>query len=213
MTPLLDHTEIPSADLAALYRRRWAVEIRPRELKTAMEFEISRCKSPEMVHHKWWAGFLAYKLIRPSMLQATSVNDERPEHLRLTATLQVLANTWLPAALVSPPSSNTRDRLAKLRQPHGDSHRVGNRPNHIEPRAIKRRDSPHALLTIRRAQTRARCIARRSSQFVPLHRAVPFMPGRDGTLSWLRQQSGTGSSCRRLGVASWPPRQLQSRHR
>jgi hypothetical protein len=35
------------------------------------------------------------------------------------------------------------------------SHRVGNRPNRIEPRAIKNRPSTHALLTNPRAAARA----------------------------------------------------------
>ncbi len=130
---LLDHTEIPSADLAALYRRRWAEELYLKDIKTAMELDIHRCKSPGMVQPELCAGFLAYNLIRQSLLQTACSHDELPEHLTFTATLQFLASTWLAAALVSPPSSGKRDRLVKLRLTHGHSHRVGNRLNRIAP--------------------------------------------------------------------------------
>ena len=50
MTPLLDHTEILSADLGALSRRRWAAELHSREVKTARELDMLRFKSREMVH-------------------------------------------------------------------------------------------------------------------------------------------------------------------
>jgi hypothetical protein len=103
-----------------------------------MELDILRCKSPGMVQQELWAGFLAYNLIRQSMLQTACVHDERPAHLSFTATMQFLASTWLVAALALPRSSDIRDRLVKLRLTHGHSQRVGNRPNPIEPRAIKR---------------------------------------------------------------------------
>ncbi|MFM7160459.1 MAG: hypothetical protein ACKO3P_08810 [Planctomycetaceae bacterium] len=109
------------------------------------------------------AGFLACNLIRHSMLQNACVNDGQPEHLSFTANMQFLAKTWLAAALAALECSNSRDHLVTLRLTHGHSHRVGNRPNRIEPRAIKRRPSTHDLLTIPRAEARASCIARRSS--------------------------------------------------
>jgi len=117
----------------------------------------------ELVRPELWAGFLAYNLIRHSMLQSACVNDGQPEHVSFTATMQFLANTWLAAALAALECSNSRDHLVTLRLTHGHSHRVGNRPNRIEPRAIKRRPTTHDLLTIPRAEARARCIARRSS--------------------------------------------------
>ena len=37
--------------------------------------------------------------------------------------------------------------------------RIGNRPNRIEPRAIKRRPKPHDLLTVPRNQAREKLLA------------------------------------------------------
>ncbi|MFM8580349.1 MAG: IS4 family transposase, partial [Planctomycetaceae bacterium] len=118
-TSLSDHTAIPSADLAALYRRRWAAELHLRDIKTAMNLDILRCKSPEMVQQELWAGFLAYNLIRHSMLQSACVNDGQPGHVSFTATMQFVANTWLTAALAALQCSNSRDHLVTLRLTHG----------------------------------------------------------------------------------------------
>lgn len=38
-------------------------------------------------------------------------------------------------------------------------HRVGDRPNRVEPRAIKRRLKPHKLLTTLRAQARTELLS------------------------------------------------------
>ena len=46
-------------------------------------------------------------------------------------------------------------QLVSLAQPM-----VGNRPNRVEPRAVKRRPKPHKLLTQPRAAARAQLLAR-----------------------------------------------------
>jgi len=98
-----------------------------------------------------WARSLAHNLTRQSMLRTACVHDERPEQLSIAASMQFLANSWLPAARASTPS--------------------------IEPHATKRRPTKHDLLTRPRAQACARWIARRSSSLVTLHKAVPVRPG------------------------------------
>jgi hypothetical protein len=69
--------------------------------------------------------------------------------------MQMLANTWLTAAVVVDDNGAAADPLVTLRVVHGGSHRVGNRPDRVEPRAVKRRPKPHPLLTKPRAQARA----------------------------------------------------------
>jgi hypothetical protein len=116
-----------------------------------------------MVHQELWAGCLAYNLIRQSILQSAQASDEHPEHLSFTATMQFLANTWLLAAATPLPPTPAPDPLIALRLTHGHSHIVGNRPNRIEPRAIKRRPKPHDLLNQPRAQARAQLLATRAA--------------------------------------------------
>jgi Transposase DDE domain len=150
---LRDDEQVSRDDLAALYRRRWTVELRIRDIKSTMHLDVLRCKTPAMVRQELWTGLLAYNLIRQSMLQSAHAAEARPEQLSFTAAMQMLANTWLTAAVWS----NPRDAatLVALRLLHGRCHPVGNRPDRVEPRAIKRRPKPHALLKTPRATARA----------------------------------------------------------
>lgn len=161
VTSLLDTNEYSRDDLAALYRRRWSVELHLRDIKTAMKLEVLRCKTPAMVRQELWTGLLAYNLIRQSMLQSARIEKRQPDQLSFTATMQMLANTWLTAAVVVGPNSDAPQPLIGLRLKHGSSHPVGNRPDRVEPRAVKRRPKPHGLLTTPRAQARADLIAGR----------------------------------------------------
>lgn len=163
VTSLFDETEIPRDDLAALYRRRWLVELHLRAIKTTLHLDVLRCKTPDMVHQELWAGFLAYNLIRLSILQSALDSDEHPEHLSFTANMQFLASTWLTAAITPPSADAATDPLIALRLAHGSSHPVGNRPNRIEPRALKRRPKPHKLLNLPRAEARVQLVAKRAA--------------------------------------------------
>ena len=163
VTSLLDPKDYSHDDLANLYRRRWIVELHLRDIKTAMKLEVLRCKTPEMVRQELWTGLLVYNLIRQSILQSAHESDRQPDQLSFTATMQMLANSWLLAAVVVDENGDAADPLIRLRVIHGGSHRVGNRPNRVEPRAVKRRPKPHPLLTKPRAQAQADLVASRSA--------------------------------------------------
>lgn len=71
----------------------------------------------------------------------------------------MLANMWLLAAM---PRDHTRtdvELLIVLRMINGYSHRVGHRPDRMEPRAVKRRPSPIALLAAPREAARNQVLA------------------------------------------------------
>ena len=161
VTSLLDPKEYSRDDLANLYRRRWVVELHIRDIKSAMQLDVLRCKTPAMVRQELWTGLLVYNLIRQSMLQSAHEAERQPDELSFTATMQMLANSWLLAAVVVDGTCDAAEPLVRLRVSHGGSHRVGNRPDRVEPRAVKRRPKPHALLTKPRAQARAALVAGR----------------------------------------------------
>jgi putative transposase len=161
VTSLLDPKDYSRDDLTTLYRRRWVVELHIRDIKTAMKLEVLRCKTPAMVRQELWTGLLVYNLIRQSILQSAHEAERGPDELSFTATMQMLANSWLTAAVVADGTCDAAERLARLRVIHGGSHRVGNRPDRVEPRRVKRRPKPHPLLTTPRAQARAELVASR----------------------------------------------------
>lgn len=159
VTSLLDPKDYSRDDLANLYRRRWGVELHIRDIKTAMKLEVLRCKTPAMVRQELWTGLLVYNLIRRSILQSAHEAERQPDELSFTATMQMMANTWLLSAVVVDGTGDVAEPLVTLRVIHGGSHRVGNRPDRVEPRAVKRRPKSHPLLTTPRGQAHAALVA------------------------------------------------------
>jgi putative transposase len=158
VTSLVDPDAVSAEDLAALYRQRWLVELHLRDIKSMLQLDVLRRTTPERIHQELWTGLLAYNLTRQSMLQSALASDRLPHELSFTAMLQMLANGWLVNAVLAP-HADLRTRLTELRLAIGYSHVVGNRPDRVEPRAIKRRPSQHDLLTIPRAEAIAALMA------------------------------------------------------
>ena len=164
VTSLHEHTTYTSHAIAALYRLRWMIELHFRDIKTTMQLDILRSKTPAAVRRELWTGILAYNLVRQSILQSAVASNRPPHRLSFAASLQLLANTWLIAALFcddqpsSPPVSG-RERMIALRLLNGHSHCVGHRPDRVEPRAVKRRAAPIAILTELRSCARERLIS------------------------------------------------------
>ena len=165
VTSLFDHQDDPHDEIAGLYRRRWIIELELRDIKTTMRLGVLRRTRPEHVQQELWTGLLAYNLVRQSLLQSALASGRRPHQLSFAAALQMLANTWVLAPFVGYGAQTThttrsaRERLIALRILNGHSHRVAHRPNRIEPRAVKRRPAPLALLTELRAAARTRLLA------------------------------------------------------
>ena len=155
VTTLCDATTITREDLADLSGQRWHAELDLRNLKSTMSLDVLRCKTPEMVRTELWMGLLAYNLVRHSLLSAALAAECSPRQLSFCAALQFLATTWLTAAT----HSGDLLPLIALRLTHLASHRVGHRPHRLEPRAIKRRPTPHDWLTKPRATARAELLA------------------------------------------------------
>lgn len=158
VTSLRDHERYPSNEIATLYRNRWFVELELRDIKSTMKLDILRCRTPAAARQELWTGILAYNLVRQSMLQSADPGGILPHQQSFAASLQMMSTMWVLAAVPPLATISQRERLLALRILNGHSHRVGNRPNRIEPRAVKRRPSPIALLTELRETARARLI-------------------------------------------------------
>jgi len=158
VTSLLDHKRFPRDEIAALYRRRWGIELELRDIKVTMRLDVLRRKTPAAVRQELWTGILTYNLIRQSMLQSARVGECRPDQLSFASALQLMANTWVLAAVPPIAAVSDRERLIALRILNGHCHRVGNRPDRVEPRAVKRRAKPIAWLKELRESARAKLV-------------------------------------------------------
>ena len=146
VTTMLNAPRVRKSELAALYARRWHVELDIRNIKTTLGMEVLRCLTPTMVQKELWVCLLAYNLIRLLMAQAAHNAGVHPRELSFKHTVQMWTawSTHAPHVLAQP---NDLFRLiAQLT--------VGNRPNRIEPRARKRRPKSFPWLKVPRATAR-----------------------------------------------------------
>ena len=144
-TTLLDPVAYPLEEVAALYRDRWTVELRLREIKTTLKMDVLRCKSEDAIRKEILMHLLAYNLIRALLWQASVAHGRGLHRLSFAGTLQrfhavapylcLFAGTPQVVSLYQLLLSwIARDRLPE-------------RPGRVEPRALKRRPKPYDLLT------------------------------------------------------------------
>ena len=148
VTTLLCPNAAPKAELKALYKRRWQVELDIRNIKTTLGMVTLSCKTPEMCEKEMWVYLLAYNLIRLIMAQSALMADVLPRTLSFKHTVQL----WMAWDGMSP-SIGGMDNIAGLFALVGEQS-IGNRPGRIEPRAVKRRPKPYPLLNENRALAR-----------------------------------------------------------
>jgi len=148
VTTFLDSKDFPKSVLKALYRQRWNVELDLRNIKTTLGMEHLRCKTPEMALKELWVYLLAYNLIRLLMAQAALLADQIPRQLSFKHSVQIWLS-WQQRGGPTHDAVSINALLVLIAEP-----RVGLRSGRVEPRAVKRRPKPFALLTKTRAVAR-----------------------------------------------------------
>jgi hypothetical protein len=139
LTPSIDGKQIGD-----LYERRWEGEVDIRSIKSTMQMDILRCKTPDMVHKEIWTHLLAYNLLRTVMAVAANENDVEPRKVSFKGAKQALT-AFAPKIEAARPED--RGPLIDAMLTTIAYHRVGNRPGRWEPRARKRRPKKAASLT------------------------------------------------------------------
>jgi hypothetical protein len=146
VTTLLEAERYAAAALAKLYRRRWQAELNLRSLKVALQMEHLRCKTPQRVHNEFYMHLTAYNLIRQVVAVAAFRAGVEPWTLSFKGAWQTL-NRLLPLLATRIASAAWCEALFEAVA----SHEVGNRPDRMEPRLIKRRPKPYKHLREPRA--------------------------------------------------------------
>ena len=146
VTTLLDANEFTVNDLAGLYRARWNAELDLRSLKSVMQMDVLRCKTPELVRKEIWTHILAYNLIRTIMVQAATKHDIEPRTISFKGTLQTLEAFQPVIALRGQDDAAFCMHLYQELLNCVATHRVANQPDRYEPRLRKRRPKHYAFL-------------------------------------------------------------------
>lgn len=158
VTTLLDEQRDSKEDLAELYRQRWHVELDLRSIKVSLDMDYLRTKTPAMVQRDVWVHLLTYNLIRKAAAQAALTQEKLPRQIGFAGTRQMIAASWSDLSKAPPETVRT---MASQQFPLIAQHEVGDRPNRVEPRAVKRRPKPYRLLQQPRRQARAELLRTR----------------------------------------------------
>src|SRR5215211_5872938 len=92
VTTILDPTQAPAAELAALYTERWEIETALAELKTTQRGpkQILRSKTPDGIEQEVWAHLLVHYALRAVIHHAALAEDLDPDRLSFIRTLRVV---------------------------------------------------------------------------------------------------------------------------
>jgi len=150
VTTLLDAEQYPRDEIALLYRRRWQAELHLRSLKTVLEIDHLRCKTPSRVRNEFYTHLLGYNLIRGVMAAAAIESGRSPWEVSFKGTLQTLHH-FLPILL----ARISVDAWCEALLAAVATHVVGNRPDRFEPRLVKRRPKPYKHLREHRCNYKA----------------------------------------------------------
>jgi hypothetical protein len=151
---------VTAGDRAQLDRARWTAEPDLRSLKRTLQMDVLRCKTPDLVRKAVWAHVLAYNLIRTVMAHAAARHGVEPRAVRFKGAVQTLL-AFQPAIATLGDQDPARCRavdeqvLAAIA-----AHRVGDRPDRVEPRRRKRRPKHYAFLRKPRGEVKRQLLQR-----------------------------------------------------
>jgi hypothetical protein len=154
VTTLLDPKLYPAADILQAYLRRWRMEICLDDLKTTLQMNTLRCKSPAMVRKEMLMHLIAHNLVRYVMLQALVEHGGTLEQLSFKGTLDAVRQ--FTHAMAQAGSKRKRQELWEglLRAIAADKLPV--RPGRREPRAVKYQPRTYGRLNQPRHQYKDR---------------------------------------------------------
>ena len=158
VTTLTDPSQISCAELAALYARRWNIEVDFRTLKATMNMDVLRCMTPAMVVKEIAVYLLTYNLVRWAMVRAAQLAQLSARELGFAGARRLICT--FAGHLRRRTYADTDYLAATLLKSIGHC-RLPKRPDRVEPRAKKRRPKPLPLLMVPRQVARAQITAQR----------------------------------------------------
>lgn len=135
VTTLLDPVAYPASELAALYERRWQVEVNLRHLKSTMGMDVMHSQTVEGVTKELYVFALVYNLVRVVMMQAAQQQQVPVDRISFVDALRWLRHAR-PGTPLTPLIVNPERR------------------NRFEPRVRKRRPKEYPLMNKPRAKLR-----------------------------------------------------------
>ena len=151
ITTLMDATRYSAAELADLYYQRWDVELFFRDIKTTMGMDVLRCKTPSLVRKEILMHFIAYNAVRRLIVDAANEAEQAPRRISFKASIQALRQWEAQLNRLAADTCELRRLMGLLREAIA-ARQIMARPGRREPRCLKRRPKPFALLSAPRQQ-------------------------------------------------------------
>ena len=152
VTTLLDPQLYPAGDILAAYLRRWRLEMCLDDLKTTLQMESLRSRSPEMVQKELYSRLIAHNLIRCVMGQAATQHQVALDRISFKGTLDAVRH-FSHARARARSHKKRRSLWAQLLHTLATD-RVPHRPDRRSARAIKRKKNRYPRLIGPRHQFR-----------------------------------------------------------
>lgn len=144
VTTLLDPEQYPAEAIVDLYRQRWEVELNFRDIKTTMDMDVLRCKTPEMIRKEIVMHLIVYNAIRQLMLESAEFSKTEVRRVSFKASIQAIRQ-WEPH-LIQLKGLNKWEMLHRLYRLVAQKI-VFMRPDRRESRTIKRRPKNYQRMT------------------------------------------------------------------
>jgi hypothetical protein len=155
-TTLMDPQEYPREELIELYRARWPIETRIGSLKTTLEMNVLRGKSPGAVRREVAAIILGHNLVWTLMHEAAATTDTPVTDISFAGAVK----TALAFSFgLRHARRNLRRELYRRMLLH-----IARQTNHhpfgrVEPRLLKRETARFAYLREPRWKARLKCLS------------------------------------------------------
>lgn len=135
-TTLTDVQAYPPKRLLELYGWRWQVELNFRTVKSTLQMDQSELKSADMVRKEFYAGLMAYNLVRALMVAAAEESGCRPMELSFSRVHVLLASVLTELFVIGMSAPTRHGRLLWLLQEASVAKLPRRRkPRRNEPRA------------------------------------------------------------------------------
>lgn len=144
ITTLLDAQEYPAQEILCAYLRRWRLEMCLDDLKTTLQMESLRSRSPEMAQKELVMRLIAHNLVRGTMAQAATEHDVPLDRISFKGSLDALRQ--FSQAMAQAKSKKKRRQLWSELLCALAADLVPERPGRREPRAVKRKKNRYPRL-------------------------------------------------------------------
>lgn len=155
VTTLMNPNLYPRREIAELYRRRWEIETRLGEIKTTLNADVLRSKTPGGVRRELAAIVLGHNVVWWLIHLAAEESDTPAEDISFAAA----AKTALAFSheLARAAGRRRRDLFAAMLR------HIGNQinrhaPDRVEPRLIKRDPVRYGIMRTTRTKARQQCL-------------------------------------------------------